>query len=136
VDLKLGHYSKDGIEVVTVEGEIDTCTAPRLRELLIDLASKNNYQLIVNLDKLARHGEVAAHHLGLGVVNAQHPHAVGQDLLVQRDGPAQVPALPRRPARERAGDDHGACGVVGPGAGPEQRVDQLVDQGRTGPQIR
>jgi anti-sigma B factor antagonist len=52
VDLKLGHYSKDGIEVVDVEGEIDIYTAPRLRELLIDLASKNNYQLIVNLEKV------------------------------------------------------------------------------------
>ena len=51
VDLKLGHYSKDGIEVVDVGGEIDIYTAPRLRELLIDLAGKNNYQLIVNLEK-------------------------------------------------------------------------------------
>ncbi len=39
-ELRLGHYSKDGIEVVTVEDETGTCTAPRLRELLIDLASK------------------------------------------------------------------------------------------------
>jgi anti-sigma B factor antagonist len=52
VDLKLGHYRKDGIEVVDVEGEIDIYTAPRLRELLTDLAGKNNYQLIVNLDKV------------------------------------------------------------------------------------
>ena len=52
MDLKLGHYSKDGIEVVNVEGEIDIYTAARLRELLIDLASTNNYQLIVNLDKV------------------------------------------------------------------------------------
>jgi len=52
VDLKLGHYSKDGIEVVNVEGEIDLYTAPRLRELLIDLVGKNNYQLIVNLEKV------------------------------------------------------------------------------------
>jgi anti-sigma B factor antagonist len=50
VDLKLGHYNKNGIEVVDVEGEIDIYTALRLRELLIDLVSKNNYQLIVNLD--------------------------------------------------------------------------------------
>ena len=27
VDLKLGHYNKDGIEVVDVEGEIDVYTA-------------------------------------------------------------------------------------------------------------
>jgi anti-sigma B factor antagonist len=52
VDLKLGHYSKDGIEVVDVEGEIDVYTAPRLRELLIDLVNKKNYQLVVNMEKV------------------------------------------------------------------------------------
>ena len=48
---RLGHYSKDGIEVVTVEDETGTCTAPRLREPLIDLAGKGSCQLVVNLDK-------------------------------------------------------------------------------------
>ena len=52
MELKLGHYDKDGIEVVDVEGEIDIYTARRLRELLIDLVSKNNYQIVVNLDKV------------------------------------------------------------------------------------
>ena len=52
MDLKLGHYTKDGIEVVDVEGEIDIYTAPRLRELFIDLVGKNNYQLVVNLEKV------------------------------------------------------------------------------------
>ena len=52
MDLKLGHYDKDGIEVIDVEGEIDIYTAPRLRELLIDLVSKTSYQLVVNLDKV------------------------------------------------------------------------------------
>jgi anti-sigma B factor antagonist len=52
VELKLGHHTKDGIEVVDVEGEIDVYTAPRLRELLIDLVNKNNYQLIVNMEKV------------------------------------------------------------------------------------
>jgi len=52
VDLKLSHYSKDGVEVVTVEGEIDISTAPRLRELLIELTRTNHYQLIVNLEKV------------------------------------------------------------------------------------
>ena len=50
MDLKLGHYNKDGIEVIGVEGEIDIYTAPRLRELLIDLAGKNSYQLVINMD--------------------------------------------------------------------------------------
>ena len=52
MDLKLGHYNKDGIEVVDVEGEIDVYTAPRLRELRIDLVNKNNYQLVVNMEKV------------------------------------------------------------------------------------
>ncbi len=52
MDLKLGHYDKDGIEVIDVQGEIDIYTAPRLRELLIDLVSKGNYQIVVNLEKV------------------------------------------------------------------------------------
>ena len=52
MDLKLGHYARNGIEVVDVQGEIDIYTAPRLRELLIDLAGKGSYQLVVNMDKV------------------------------------------------------------------------------------
>jgi anti-sigma B factor antagonist len=52
VDLKLGHHAQDGIEVIDVQGEIDMYTAPRLRELLIDLVSKGSYQLVVNLDQV------------------------------------------------------------------------------------
>ena len=52
MDLKLGHYVKDGIEVIDVQGEIDMYMAPRLRELLIDLVSKGDYQLVVNLGKV------------------------------------------------------------------------------------
>jgi anti-sigma B factor antagonist len=52
VDLKLGHHAQDGIEVIDVQGEIDMYTAPRLRELLIDLVSRGSYQLVVNLDKV------------------------------------------------------------------------------------
>ena len=40
VDLKLGHHASDGIEVIDVQGEIDMYTAPRLRELLIDLVRR------------------------------------------------------------------------------------------------
>jgi anti-sigma B factor antagonist len=52
VDLKLDHHSKDGIEVVDVEGEIDVYTAPRLRELLIELVNIGHYQLVVNMEKV------------------------------------------------------------------------------------
>ena len=52
MDLKLGHHARDGIEVIDVQGEIDIYTAPRLRELLIDLAVTGSCQLVVNLDKV------------------------------------------------------------------------------------
>lgn len=38
--------------IVTASGEMDEYTAPQLRELLIDLVSKNNCQIIVNLDEV------------------------------------------------------------------------------------
>ena len=63
MDLKLGHYTKDGIEVVDVGGEIDIYAAPRLRELLIDLVSQGSCQLVVNLDKVEFPGST-----GLGVL--------------------------------------------------------------------
>jgi anti-sigma B factor antagonist len=52
VDLKLGHYARDGIEVIDVAGEIDIYTAPRLRELLIGLVSRGSYHLVVNMQKV------------------------------------------------------------------------------------
>ena len=52
MDLKLGHHAQDGIEVIDVQGEIDMYTAPRLRELLINLVSTGSCQLVVNLDKV------------------------------------------------------------------------------------
>src|ERR1700753_2145115 len=52
VDLKLAHSNKDGIEIVAVEGEIDVYTAPRLRELLIELVNKKEYPLGVNMEKV------------------------------------------------------------------------------------
>ena len=52
MDLKLGHCNRDGIEVIDVSGTIDIYTAPRLRELLIDLVSTDNCQLIVNMDQV------------------------------------------------------------------------------------
>jgi anti-sigma B factor antagonist len=52
VDLTLGHHAEDGVEVIDVQGEIDMYTAPRLRELLIDLAGTGSCQLVVNLDKV------------------------------------------------------------------------------------
>ena len=84
MDLKLGHYTKDGIEVVDVEGEIDIYTAPRLRQLLIDPAGKNSYQLVVNLDKVGFPGST-----GLGVLagglNRVRAHDGSLDLVCTQE---------------------------------------------------
>jgi anti-sigma B factor antagonist len=84
VDLKLGHYSKDGIEVIDVEGEIDIYTAPRLRELLSDLASKNNYQLVINMDKV---GFLDSTGLGvlIGGLNRVQAHDGSLDLVCTQE---------------------------------------------------
>jgi anti-sigma B factor antagonist len=52
VDLTITTREAEGRTVVSVAGEIDVYTAPRLRELLIDLVNKKNYQLVVNMEKV------------------------------------------------------------------------------------
>lgn len=52
MDLKLDHHTEDQLTIVDVEGEIDVYTAPRLRELLIDLVNKGNFHLLVNMEKV------------------------------------------------------------------------------------
>ena len=52
VDLTITTREAEGRTVVSVAGEIDVYTAPRLRELLIELVNKKNYQLVVNMEKV------------------------------------------------------------------------------------
>ena len=86
MDLKLGHCNKDGIEVADVEDEIEISTAPRLRELLIDLAGKNSYQPVIYLDKVGFPGST-----GLGVLvgglKRVRAHDGSLDLLLLRSRP-------------------------------------------------
>ena len=59
-------------------------TAPRLRELLIDLVSTNSYQLVVSLDKAGFPGST-----GLGVLvgglNRVRPHDGSLDLVCTQE---------------------------------------------------
>jgi anti-sigma B factor antagonist len=52
MDLKLNWYRKDGHVVIEVMGEVDVYTAPRLRELFIDLVNSGEYKFIVNMEML------------------------------------------------------------------------------------
>ena len=52
MDLTITTREAEGRTVVSVAGEIDVYTAPRLRELLIDLVNGGHYQLVVNMEKV------------------------------------------------------------------------------------
>src|ERR1700755_2252990 len=67
VELKLGEHTKDGIEVVDIEGEMDVYPAPRLRQMLIDLVNKNNYNLVVNMERVEFLDSTGLGVLGCGV---------------------------------------------------------------------
>ncbi len=66
------------------EGEIDIYTAPRLRELLIDLAGKGSCQLIVDLDKV---GFLDSTGLGVlvGGLKRVRPHDGSLDLVCTQE---------------------------------------------------
>ena len=53
MDLKVNdRTTDDGLTVITVEGEIDVYTAPKLREKLIDLVNKGKFHLLVDMEKV------------------------------------------------------------------------------------
>lgn len=52
MDLKLEHYTKDGIDILDVGGEIDVYSAPNLREALINLVGDGKYKIVVNMENV------------------------------------------------------------------------------------
>ncbi|RCG28218.1 anti-sigma factor antagonist [Sphaerisporangium album] len=52
MDLRLDHHADGVFTVVEVEGEVDVYTAPKLRELLIELVNEGHFHLLLNLDRV------------------------------------------------------------------------------------
>ena len=50
MDLRLELNDRDGIPVLTVHGEVDVSTAPRLRQELIEVASSGSLWAVVDLE--------------------------------------------------------------------------------------
>ncbi len=50
VELDLSVAERNGFTVVTVRGEIDVYTAPRLRERVVELANQGHYDVIIDLN--------------------------------------------------------------------------------------
>jgi anti-sigma B factor antagonist len=49
MDFRLETTERDGCSVVSVTGELDVATAPRLREVLIGLITSGHHRLVVDL---------------------------------------------------------------------------------------
>lgn len=52
MDLSLSTRAEGDFEVIEVAGEVDVYTAPRLREVLIDLVAAGRHQLIVDVERV------------------------------------------------------------------------------------
>jgi anti-sigma B factor antagonist len=52
VDLKIESKEVDGIGVISLEGEVDVYTAPKLKSRLIDLVDGGKYNIVIDLQKV------------------------------------------------------------------------------------
>ncbi|MGH2686844.1 MAG: STAS domain-containing protein [Actinomycetota bacterium] len=52
MDLGLDVTQRDGWSVLSVAGEVDVATAPRLRERLVDLVTEGNHRIVVDLESV------------------------------------------------------------------------------------
>lgn len=50
MDLGLDVTENNGVSVLTVRGEVDVYTAPRLRERLVEMAGDGKYNIVVDLE--------------------------------------------------------------------------------------
>ncbi len=52
MDLSLDARQSDGRTIVSVGGEIDVYTAPKLRDVISELVAEGHYHLIIDLEKV------------------------------------------------------------------------------------
>lgn len=52
LDLKIESKESGGVGVITLDGEVDVYTAPKLKSRLVDLVDEGKYKIIVDLRKV------------------------------------------------------------------------------------
>lgn len=52
MDLKIESSEESGVGIITLEGEVDVYTAPKLKSRLIDMVDEGKYNIIVDLQKV------------------------------------------------------------------------------------
>jgi anti-sigma B factor antagonist len=52
MDLELETSERDGVSVLTLRGEIDVYTAPRMRQAIVDLVDAGSLNIVVDMGKV------------------------------------------------------------------------------------
>jgi anti-sigma B factor antagonist len=52
MDLELETTQRDGVAVLTLRGEIDVYTAPRMRQAIVDLVDAGSLNIVVDMEKV------------------------------------------------------------------------------------
>ena len=79
MDLELESTKRDQHTVLTVRGEIDVYTAPRLRQAIVDLVDAGSVNIVVDMEKVDFLDSTG---LGVLVEGLKRAHTRGGDLSV------------------------------------------------------
>ena len=52
MDLELETSQRDGVAILTLRGEIDVYTAPRMRQAIVDLVDAGSLNIVVDMEKV------------------------------------------------------------------------------------
>src|SRR5881397_4268764 len=52
MDLELETTQRDGVAVLTLRGEIDVYTAPRMRQAIVDLVDAGSRNIVIDMEKV------------------------------------------------------------------------------------
>jgi anti-sigma B factor antagonist len=52
MDLELESTQRNGVAVLTLRGEIDVYTAPRMRQAIVDLVDAGSLNVVIDMDKV------------------------------------------------------------------------------------
>ena len=84
MDLRLDVADVDGVPVLTVRGEVDVATAPRLRQQLVEMAASGPDTVVIDLDPVDFLDSTG---LGVLVSGLKRFRTVGGDLLISCNQP-------------------------------------------------
>jgi anti-sigma B factor antagonist len=52
MDLELETTQRDGVAVLSLRGEIDVYTAPRMRQAIVDLVDAGSHNIVIDMEKV------------------------------------------------------------------------------------